>query len=67
MGRKKGSKIAVTKGKSIGGSMGGMEYTLGHKRRYREKMEAEEAYWASLAGPVIVTTIKERMEQAGIK
>jgi hypothetical protein len=67
MPRKKGSNIAVTKGKSIGGSTGAMEYTRGYKRRLKEQKEAEEAYWASLAGPVIVTTIKERMEQAGIK
>ena len=61
MGRKKGSKIAVTKGKSIGGSMGGMEYTKGNRRRHKEKMEAEEAYWASLAGPVTVSYTKDKV------
>jgi hypothetical protein len=67
MGRKHGSKQAVTRGKSIGGSTGAMEYTRGYKKRLREARKAEEEYWASLSGPVLVTTIKERMEQAGIK
>jgi hypothetical protein len=45
-----------TKGKSMGGSMGGrMETTKGYRRRQIEKIKAEDAYWASLSGPVTVT------------
>ena len=47
-----------TKGKSMGGSMGGtMETTKGYQKRRRDAKKAEEARWASLAGPVVVTKI----------
>ena len=45
-----------TKGKSMGGSMGGtMETTKGYRKRAAAKRKAEEEYWASLNGPVVVT------------
>jgi hypothetical protein len=44
-----------TKGRSIGGSMGGrMEVTKGRLRRLKEARQKEEEYWASLSGPVTV-------------
>lgn len=40
----------------MGGTMGGrMETTKGYRKRRIEKMKAEDAYWASLSGPVTVT------------
>lgn len=57
---KKGSKIAVTKGKSIGGSMGGaMEYTRGYKRRKEAIRKREDEYYASMCGPVTVRKVGE--------
>ena len=53
----KGRKTAVTRGKSTGTSMGGMEYTKGAKARHAKKLRSEEEYWASLAGPVTVRHI----------
>ena len=36
--------------------MGGWsQHTKGYAKRLKEKKEAEEAYWASLAGPVTIT------------
>jgi hypothetical protein len=64
MSRKKGSGTAVTKGKSIGGSTNGMQYTRGYKRRLKEKMKAEEEYWQSLNGPVIISNIKDRLKES---
>jgi hypothetical protein len=55
MASKKAPSVAVTKGKSIGGSMGGaMEYTRGYKQRVAEKQKKEENYWASMNGPVLI-------------
>jgi tRNA U34 2-thiouridine synthase MnmA/TrmU len=42
-------------GKHIGGPTGSMQYTIGYKKRLKEKMEKEEEYWASLCGPGTVT------------
>ena len=45
-----------TKCKSMGGSMGGtMEVTKGYLKRAAAKRKAEEEYWASLNGPVVIT------------
>jgi hypothetical protein len=66
MPQKKGSGIAVTKGKSIGGSTNGMQYTRGYMRRAKEKLKAEEAYWQSLNGPVIIRNIKDKIAE-GVK
>jgi hypothetical protein len=50
-----------TKGKSMGGSMGGaMETTKGYRKRAAAKRKAEETYWQSLNGPVI--TYKKSQE-----
>jgi hypothetical protein len=58
MASKKGSKTAVTRGKSTGTSMGGsLEYTKGAKARAAKRLRSEEDYWASLAGPVTVRRI----------
>ena len=57
---KKGSKIAVTKGKGIGGSMGGaMEYTRRYKRRKEAVRKQEDEYYASMCGPVTVRKVGE--------
>ena len=58
MSRKKGSGIAVTKGKSTGSSMGGrFETTKGYKKRQLAKRKAEDEYYASMCGPVTVRKI----------
>jgi hypothetical protein len=57
--KSKGKKTAVTRGKSTGTSMGGMEYTKGAKARHAKKLRSEEDYWASLAGPVTVRKMGE--------
>lgn len=45
-----------TKGKSMGGSMGGrVQVTKNYRKRQVEKIKAEDAYWASLSGPVVIT------------
>lgn len=42
----------------MGGSMGGrFETTKGYKKRRLEKIKAEEEYYASMCGPVIVRKI----------
>ena len=46
----------VKTGRSMGTSMGGrFETTKGHRARKAKKRREEEAYWASLAGPVTIT------------
>lgn len=57
---KKGSSIAVTKGKSTGTSMGGMfETTKGYAKRRAARIKAENEYYASMCGPVTVRKIGE--------
>lgn len=57
VGRSKGSKKATSTG-HMGGSMGGrFETTKGYKKRRLEKIKAEEEYYASMCGPVIVRKI----------
>ena len=60
MGSKKGSKIAVTRGKSTGSSMGGaFETTKGYRKRALAKRKKEEEYWLSMNGPVTVRKIEQ--------
>ena len=43
-------------GRAMGTSMGGaMEKTNAHRARAIQKKKDEEAYWASLSGPVTIT------------
>lgn len=47
----------------MGGSMGGtMETTRGYQKRRREAIKAEDAYWASLCGPVTIIRPASRPE-----
>lgn len=56
----KSPKVAVTKGKSIGGSMGGaMQYTRNYKKRKEAIRQREDEYYASMCGPVTVRKIGE--------